>query len=734
MIPRKHHRWPARAGALALGFAIAGAVHQPAAIAQDSQWIRQVDITGGSGRGEVVIRFACPMRYLSHFPLRAGDELRIALAPLPGCPDGIKDARESMPANGVNAARLLETSLDGESGVNPILSLRFAKLLEYQVQPDADFGGIRIILPSVGAIPVRTLGSAANIGTQPGSGLASSPVPTAGATGGATGSRAPTRTLPSPEVLGTQLREARAAFDTKDHVAAIRLYTRLVEYPEYPQRREAQELLGLARERNGQLAHAKAEYEEYLRTYPQGEQAARVQQRLAALSTLDRNTGGAVRTAANSRWDFFGGVSQEYRRDNASLTSGDVTNDFVALNSLRSDLDFQARRRGDRYDFTARVNGGYLKDLLPEEDGPGSDARVSYAFVELTDRQWQVTGRLGRQSRHTGGVLGSFDGLYAGWRITPKLRLNVVAGLPIERSSEGSSTDRQFAGMSLDIGTKGGRWDYSVYALQQQYEGFVDRQAIGGEVRYFRNGTSIVGLVDYDIHYNAINSVMLLGTAQVGDRWTFTGTLDHRKSPFLTTRNSLIGQQFTSLSALVDSVGVATAEQWAADRTGESDTIAVGVSRPLGERFQWTVDLTASRFSDLAASGGIEAIPGTGLDKSLSAQLLANSLFMSGDSSILGLRVYQGDQSKGESLFVSSRFPVWNGLRAGPRLRVDRRSFAIDGGTQNVFSPSLRLDWRGRRTTVEFEAGGEWADRKSPLLLDSQDKRWWVSLGYRLDF
>lgn len=33
-------------------------------------------------------------------------------------------------------------------------------------------------------------------------------------------------------------------------------------------------MLGLARERNGQLAHAKAEYEEYLREYPNGEGAA----------------------------------------------------------------------------------------------------------------------------------------------------------------------------------------------------------------------------------------------------------------------------------------------------------------------------------------------------------------------------------------------------------------------------------------------------------------------------
>ena len=141
---------------------LAGKV-QPAS-AQESQWIRQVDVGGGGGRGEVVIRFACPMRYLSHFPLRAGDEVRIALAPMPGCPEGLQLAHESLPSDGINPARLLDTEFDGSVGVNPILSLRFAKLLEFEIQPEADFGGIRIILPMAGAVPVRTVSGLYSMG------------------------------------------------------------------------------------------------------------------------------------------------------------------------------------------------------------------------------------------------------------------------------------------------------------------------------------------------------------------------------------------------------------------------------------------------------------------------------------------------------------------------------------------------------------------------------------------
>src|SRR6185503_16952990 len=88
------------------------------------------------------------------------------------------------------------------------------------------------------------------------------------------------------------LDQARAAIMRRDYETAIRLLTRMTEAPENGLSADARELLGVARERNNQLAHAKAEYEEYLRRYPTGEGANRVRQRLTALlrSALDRQT------------------------------------------------------------------------------------------------------------------------------------------------------------------------------------------------------------------------------------------------------------------------------------------------------------------------------------------------------------------------------------------------------------------------------------------------------------
>ena len=61
--------------------------------------------------------------------------------------------------------------------------------------------------------------------------------------------------------------DARRAMITGDLSRAIQIYTKVLQMPANDHQQEAQEYLALARERNGQLAHAKAEYERYLSVY-----------------------------------------------------------------------------------------------------------------------------------------------------------------------------------------------------------------------------------------------------------------------------------------------------------------------------------------------------------------------------------------------------------------------------------------------------------------------------------
>jgi hypothetical protein len=184
---------------------------------------------------------------------------------------------------------------------------------------------------------------------------------------------------------------------------------------------------------------------------------------------------------------------------------------------------------------------------------------------------------------------------------------------------------------------------------------------------------------------------------------------------------------------LIVQIGEPGVRALAEDRTADVDTVSLGISRPVGTRFQWIADAAATRVSDMPASGGVAAVPGNGTEISFGGQLIANSLLRSGDVSIFGLRWYEGDVARTVSFSLSSRFPLWGRLRAGPRLRLDYREFNADGSTQWMASPALRVDWHSERTTIEFEGGGEWMSRELPIDQEKSN-RYWFSLGYRVAF
>ena len=529
------------------------------------------------------------------------------------------------------------------------------------------------------------------------------------------------------------LKQARDAFRRKDYAAAIPLLTRLMEQPEFPERAEALELLGLARERSGQLAHAQAEYEEYLRRYPQGEAAERTRKRLRALvfATSPASVRAREAAAAGPRWKVYGGVSQVYRRDEAGFDNGVTTSDQTTQDAVLNDVAFTARRRGDRFDFAARTSAGYGLDLL--EDGPGNQSRVTVMFAELSDRELGWTVRGGRQSGSAGGLLGTFDGLYTGYQLLPQLRLNAHFGYPVESTRDGPVTDRRFYALSADLGTFANVWDMSMYAVSQDYLGMTDRQAIGSEFRYYRPGLTFVGLVDYDIHYQDLNDALLLGTIALPAQWTMSFNLDHRKSPSLATRNALIGQPAAGFDELFGLFSSEEIEQLARDRTAESDLYTLSLSRPFGQRWQWSMDLSSMSLGGTPESGGVPETLDAGTDFTVSTQALGYGLFGRGDVTLFGFQYQTGDATDTISLGVNSQVPVGRLWRIGPRLRVDRREFHQDGSEQVLYAPGLRTELRWQRLSLEFEGGAEFGQRT--LGVTSEDAtRYYLSLGYRYDF
>jgi hypothetical protein len=545
-------------------------------------------------------------------------------------------------------------------------------------------------------------------------------------------------TLPRPNATLTQadidatFTKARKAFSRKDYETAIPLLAKLLEQPEFPRRADAQEMMGLARERSRQLAHAKAEYEEYLRRYPDGRGAKRVQQRLRALALATLPSGaGAAGLADESAWRIYGGISQIYRRDTSELENPALSTSITTQDALLNDIDVVARRRGERFDFASRASAGFIKDLLSE--GPGDQTHVSQFFVELGDRELDWSTRLGRQSRNTGGLFGTFDGFAAAYQVIPLVRLNAVFGYPVETTSDSPDTSRQFVGLAVDIGPLAEAWDFSLYGLTQSIDGSTDRRVVGSEIHYFRPGRTLVLLADYDIHYQELNNALLLGTIELPGRWTLTANLDQRKSPTLSLRNALIGQPVTTIDELLTLFPPSELEQLALDRTANSKLYSLSIARPFGERWQWILDVSRFEISGTPASGGVDAVPDSGAEDAVQLQGIVSSLFRGSDLSTIILRRQTGITTETDTVGVSTRFPIGGDWRLGPRLRVDRRQFLIDGSEQMLYTPLLRLELQKKYVLFECEAGAEMGRRELNGIEEKTD-RLYFSAGYRMNF
>ena len=543
------------------------------------------------------------------------------------------------------------------------------------------------------------------------------------------------------------LRDARTALEKHQYPEAIDLLNRLLRQPEYPGRADAQELLGLVRERAGQLAQAKAEYEAYLRRYPDTPGAARVRGRLQALAaaSLAPKSTGEFGAAADKNWTLAGSTALTYQYGTLQTTSGGTTTTSTAVNAALVYADLLVRDRGTRYDFTARVDAGYTENIL--STAGGSQDQTTAAFVELTDRTTGVTGRLGRQSLASQGVIGIFDGLFVGYQVNPKFSVSAAGGYPAYTNYSAFSTQTKFGTVTAEYSPYQ-TWVFDTYLFDQTDDGFTDRRSVGLETRYSAPGRTAVMLTDYDIYFRELNSVTLIGNSRVGQSWILGFNADYRRSPLLLMSNALIGQSATTLPALVTAftppLTTSEIKQIAIDRTATSDTFVVSASRPLGERWQFMADVAGSRLSSTPASYGVAATPSTGFDKNVTVQMSGSSLIQASDLHIFSVLYDDSPISHGATVSWDARFALPGAWRAGPRLSVAEIDNPTLGGRQTLFLPQVRADWTSRKSVFDFTAGYQIQRQQSqqqPTLLPGQtttgalDQRsLYISAAYRLRF
>ena len=538
--------------------------------------------------------------------------------------------------------------------------------------------------------------------------------------------------------INSLMEDARRSIIAGDTSKAIQIYTKILQLPANERQAEAQEYLALAREKNGQLAHAKAEYQRYLSQYPDGDGAGRVNQRLAALLANNRPAaGGSPNSSGNmnarkSNWRIQTYVSQYYRRD---VNQPNDQDEIVSQSALYTDVNFDARRRGERFDFSSRLSAGYRNNFLDSGIGrnSGNSTRISYAYADLADASTGLRGRIGRQSRNSGGVLGRFDGINLGYQLNEKLLISSVMGKPAYSASDGIDSARSFFGTSVNYGPIFEKLELGLFYIQQDIEGVRDRQALGGEFRYFGGKQSLWGMVDYDLHFGELASAFLQGSWRFDSRLSIHALANKRGSPFLSTGNALIGQPVATFAELSNIFSADELTELGRDRSAASTNFSFGLSYPISPRLQINGDIGQSTIDDTPASGGVLATPGSTY-RYFSGSLLASSLLKEGDVSIVGLRYSDSDTSNTISITLDSRYPIGRTFRLNARLRVDRRELISDGSELWTYTPGIRIQYRrSQKFRLEMEAGKLFSQQDS--VSSNQDREsYFVNLGYQVFF
>jgi tetratricopeptide (TPR) repeat protein len=535
--------------------------------------------------------------------------------------------------------------------------------------------------------------------------------------------------------------KARTALARGDNRTAVVTLDKLLRMPPNRYSQDAQEFIGLARERSGETAAARKEYELYLRLYPAGEGADRVRQRIAALDAT-RVAPSPVFKAAKPRVEVLstviGSLSQHYYHGASQVDTTDLIPTAGSENqatltqtdqsALVTNLNLTHRYRSENFDNRFVIRDTHTKNFLVSQD---DENRLSALYYELKDRKRDYSARLGRQPGSSGGVLGRFDGATAGYNFTPKWRVNVVGGKPVDISYD---TDLKFYGTSVEMGPFAEHWGGSLYTIQQKADGVTDRNAVGGELRYFDPRFTVYGLYDYDTEFATSNIILLQGNWTGGSGTSAHVLYDRRKTPSLTLTNALLGEADTSIKSQLQAKSYDQLKQQALDLTSTTDMVSVGMSQSLSTRWQLGFDVQSAHTSATVGTASQPAQADTGDIYTYTGNIIGTGLFTQRDVNVLSISRIDAPEYTGNSYSLTNRL-LW-----GPSWGLDvtlswySQHNTITDTKLERFSPVLRPSYKWKENiTLEAEFGEERTTTTTPSTKEENHRRYW-SLGYRWDF
>ncbi|HEY6094679.1 MAG TPA: hypothetical protein VIU93_06980 [Gallionellaceae bacterium] len=536
--------------------------------------------------------------------------------------------------------------------------------------------------------------------------------------------------------------------------AAVEPFNNVLNMPPNKYTQDAQVWIGIAREKSGQAPKARLEYETYLKLYPQGSAAPWVKDRLARLNAiLPPPAASAFIPPAlpvqpsEFHTAEFGSLSMYYyngssHTDSISTVNGVQVPTTLTVNdqsALFTNVMMSVRSYNNEYDNRIVFQDTYLKNFLPNGENRN---RLGAAYAEVKNRISNYSVRVGRQSAFGGGVLGRFDGVNAGYGITPDWRINVVAG---QLADQTVGDQPKFVGGSIDFGVRSA-FGGSFYYISQTVSGITDRQAVGGNLRYFEPRKTVFAMVDYDTQFQQLNMFTLQGSLNSESGVDYNFMLDRRRTPSLSIRNAVNGTT-ASIQTLLDN-GWTTDDliALADSRTATANLAMFGFTNHLSERWQLGTDVTLSNITGLDQSGtlnpdfttGIEgfvpATPPTGNAWTVSERLIGNDVIATHDLTLFSVSLSRTEQVTGKSFLMNNHAFLREPWVLDSTLRLFWQDDYL-GGTAITIAPSAKIGYLMRTSlTLEAEAGLDWTRNTPNEMQTSTTVRQYFALGFRWNF
>lgn len=674
--------------------------------------IERIDVQRADDETEIIIHFDTQVQYQRHSPSNFGDQLKIFFKVTGIDPDPTGNIEEAMVPKG----ELLSGATFRYPQADTSMLVEFPASTTFRVRQGKNARSISVF------VPFTAVASEIRVDAE----------------GKASGF----------------LAKAKDALARNDAAAAIEPLNTLLNLPHNASSREAQELMGLARERSGDVAKARAEYEIYMKLYPEGEGAARVRERVAKIGAVSPAEVAAARPSRPARriedtgWQISGGFSSYRSHGNSSETTEPLrvivctaaqlagtspvpadaqcsqtataesinpqSRNRTVQNTLISSLDFSTRRRAESSDSRLVIRG--VDTTYFQNPTKQNTHRLNSAYFEQTNRDLGYFARIGRQTGSGGGVLGRFDGGMAGYNFRPNWRLNGVAGNTVEFRSP---YKKNFYGASLDMQPLPESWGGSAFVIEQRTEGKLDRRAVGLEARYFDVKKNYYALLDYDTSFSALNIAMLQVNWLADAGTNFYLTADRRRSPILMLTSAVDTQSGYNIGSLTASLPDREIRKDIVNITPMGNVFSIGLMHPYGEKWQLGGDFQVSNMSStqgsqylqnlLAPPGtAIPAVQSTGNTLLYTVRGIGNDVIFKSDMLVLSASYINARHTTGLTTYGAQSYSITHVARPSDKWQIDTslRLYSqdrSDGERMTRINPVIKGLYR-LRNNLSFEA------------------------------